>query len=219
MNYKFLSITVASLIFAGCENYSISINANSESEKESVETPVKVVNTTKTTESENKYTNVLNNSIQNSHSIISKYEATIEKVKKALIKLKISRKVYQNKFEKKERTLALAKLDKEISPEKIAIMESSVSDMKSLVEQIQAEEDKLQNTLIKFHENIDVIKMKIDMLKSKKEILAIKKSVSEFEDIDLTVKGVDDILANYTDQLNREIIELETIMEVEALVK
>jgi hypothetical protein len=218
MKLNILALVVVATVCSGCENYNVSIQANSDNNKENEDKSEQPQSIEQETNQPTPLTKKIDNSIRNSKTTIEKYVAIIEKTKNALIKLKVNRKIYENRLVKKESELEVAKVNNE-KASKIAIMESSITDFKSLIEQVKVEENKLQNALLKFNENIDVVKLKIEMLESKREILQLKLDMNIATDIDTTIKGVDKLTSQYTEQLDKEIIELETALEVEKLVE
>jgi phage shock protein A len=140
-------------------------------------------------------TNQIQDMVGKGDIAVQKYVNKITQVRKNLIKVKVSRKTFDQKLEAKRDSLAA--LEKSgTSPEKVSILKSTIQEMENFVIQIQQAEGKMETTLKKLIENLDVVKLKVAAMEAKRDMLDAMQSIQQYT----TFEGQVDALGGEMDR-------------------
>ncbi len=158
----------------------------------------------------------LNQSQTNVHSTVEKYKQRGEDIRKLLVKTSVNVKVYSQNIAQKEIDLSLLE---DQNSTKAKIIQANLTEMKSFQVKLKTVESKLQAALLKHRDGLDLLKMKIDYLESKRDMLAIEQSLNAISSIDESVNSTEREVETFTVDLDREILQLETELEVSKLLE
>lgn len=149
---------------------------------------------------------------------IQKYENKIVKVRDSLIKVKISRKSFEQKLQARKTSLA-SQENSGASEEKINLLKSTIQDMENFLQQIRIAETKLENMLRKLSDNRDLVKIKVASLEAKRDMLDAMRTIQEYssfgDDIDDIGVDMDDTF----EQMEKEVYAIEAEIEINNLLK
>lgn len=162
-------------------------------------------------------TNHLQNMIGKSDIAIQKYENKISEVKHNLIKLKVSRKTFEQKVQGKKSLLA--SLEKsEASQEKITLLSNTIQDMETLLQQVQVAETKLEKTYQKLVDNLELVKLKITALEVKRDTLNALRTMKEYTNIEGSIDGISGGIDSTLESIQKDIYAIEAEIEIENLL-
>lgn len=167
--------------------------------------------------------NRINNQIQNwvgkGDIAVQKYENKIKDVRNSLIKVKVSRKTFEQKLQAKKTQLASLEEDtSEKSEVKITILASTVQEMETFLEQLSVAETKLEDTLSTLIENLDVVKLKVAALEARRDMLDAMQTVQQYTNFEGEIDGIGGDMDKTLEQMQQEIYAIEAEIEVEKLL-
>jgi len=148
---------------------------------------------------------------------IQKYENKINQVRDNLIKVKVSRKSFEQKLEARKTSLASHERQG-ASEEKINLLKNTIQEMESFIQQVQMAENKLEKTLSKLIENLDLVKLKVAALEAKRDMLDAMRTIQEYGNIEGDVDYIGGNMDNTLEQMQKEIYAIEAEIEIENLL-
>ena len=148
---------------------------------------------------------------------IQKYENKIEQVKKNLIKVKVSQKTFEQKLVQKKATLANLE-NSQASPQKIALLKSTVQDMETFLQQIQTAETKLEQMLRALIDNMDLVKLKVEALEAKRVMLDAMRTVDQYTNFEGEIDSLGGDMDSTLEDMQKEVYAIEAELEIETLL-
>ncbi|MDM8558987.1 hypothetical protein [Candidatus Parabeggiatoa sp. HSG14] len=165
----------------------------------------------------NRITSHVQNMIGKGDIAIQKYENKIRDVRDNLIKVKVSKKTFEQKLERKK--TSLASMEKSgTSPEKIALVTNTVQDMENFLQQIQTAETKLEGSLKKLVENLDLVKIKVAALEAKRDMLDAMRGIQDYTSIGENIDDLGGNIDNTIEEMQKEVYAIEAEIEIENLL-
>lgn len=163
----------------------------------------------------------INNHIQNlvgkGDIAVQKYENKISEVRDNLIKVKVSQKTFERKVNAKKASLTSLE-NSGGSPEKIVILQSTIQEMETFLQQIQVAETKLESTLKKLIDNLDLVKLKVAHLEAKRDMLEAMRTIQEYTNIEGDVDGIGGNIDSTIGEMQQEIDAIEAEIEIDNLL-
>jgi len=162
----------------------------------------------------NRITDQIQNSIGKGDIAIQKYDNKIVEIKTNLIKVKTSHKTFERKL--KARKASLVKLeDSGGSETKIRLLESTVLEMETFLEQIQIAETKLFETYRKLKDDRELMVLQIKALEAKRDMLDAMRSAQQYTDMGDDIGLID----NTIEDMQQEVDAIESEMEIDKLLR
>lgn len=162
-------------------------------------------------------TNQIQDMVGKGDIAVQKYENKIAQVKKNLVKVKVSRKTFEQKLQAKQNSLAA--LEKSgTSPEKVSILKSTIQEMETFIIQIQQAETKMETTLKKLIENLDVVKLKVAAMEAKRDMLDAMQSIQQYTAFEGQVDALGGEMDSTLEDMQKEIYAIEAELEIENLL-
>jgi len=162
-------------------------------------------------------TNQIQDMVGKGDIAVQKYMNKIAQVKKNLIKVKVSRKTFEQKLQAKQNSLA-AMEKSGTSPEKISILKSTIQEMETFVIQIQQAETKMGATLTKLIGNLDVVKLKVAAMEAKRDMLDAMQSIQQYSSFEGEVNVLGGEMDSTLEDMQKEIYAVEAELEIENLL-
>ena len=162
-------------------------------------------------------TNQIQDMVGKGDIAVQKYMNKITQVKKNLIKVKVSRKTFEQKLQAKQNSLA-AMEKSGTSPEKISILKSTIQEMETFVIQIQEAETKMGATLKKLIGNLDVVKLKVAAMEAKRDMLDAMQSIQQYSSFEGEVNALGGEMDSTLEDMQKEIYAVEAELEIENLL-
>ena len=167
----------------------------------------------------NRISNQIQNWVGKGDIAIQKYENKIKDVRQSLIKVKVSRKTFEQKWQAKKNQLASLEEDTSGKSEvKITILENTVQEMETFLQQLSVAETKLEDTLRTLIENLDVVKLKVAALEARRDMLDAMQTVQQYTNFEGEIDGIGGDMDNTLEQMQQEIYAIEAEIEVEKLL-
>ena len=145
---------------------------------------------------------------------IQKYENKIVEVRGNLIKVKVSRKTFEGKLQRRKNTLANME-SSEGSPEKINLLKSTVQEMEHFLEQLKAAETKLESTLRKLIDNLDLVRLKVAHLEAKRDMVDALRTIQDYSSLEGDVDNLGGDMTSTLDGMQEEIYAIEAEIEID----
>lgn len=152
---------------------------------------------------------------------LKKYENKIKEVKDNLIKVKVSVKVFQQKLDRKKVALSdLQTSDKAVTNKetKLMLLETAVTDMTLLLDQLKTAESTLEQSLQKLVGNLEVIKLKIQTLEAKKSMVEALRTVAEYTQVETNINDIGGSIESSIEDLEKEIHAIQAEAEIETML-
>ncbi|RKZ46199.1 MAG: hypothetical protein DRR16_17760 [Candidatus Parabeggiatoa sp. nov. 3] len=148
---------------------------------------------------------------------VQKYENKIKEVKGNLIKVKVSRKTFEPKLEAKKASRTALE-NSGASPEKIAILDSTIQEMAHFLKQLHGAETKMGSTLKKLIDNLDLVKLKVAHLEAKRDMLDAMRTIQQYSNIEDDVDGIGGNIDNTLEEMQQDIYAVEAELEINNLL-
>ncbi|KHD06524.1 hypothetical protein PN36_12045 [Candidatus Thiomargarita nelsonii] len=148
---------------------------------------------------------------------IQKYENKIGKVRDNLIKVKVSRKSFEQKLETRKTSLASYE-QKGASEAKIELLTNTIQEMETFLQQVQTAESKLEKMLKKLIDNLDLVKIKVAALEAKRDMLDAMRTIQEYSNIEGDVDDLGGNMDNTLEEMQKEIYAIEAEIEIDNLL-
>jgi hypothetical protein len=165
----------------------------------------------------NRITSHVQNLIGKGDIAVQKYQNKIRGVKDNLIKVKVSKKTYEQKVEAKKNSL-VALENSGASSEKIALVRNTVQDMENFLNQIQTAETKLEGALKKLVDNLDLVKIKVAALEAKRDMLDAMRSIQDYTSIGENIENLGGNIDNTIEEMQKEVYAIEAEIEIDNLL-
>jgi len=148
---------------------------------------------------------------------IQKYENKIREVKDNLIKVKVSRKTFEQKLQ--ARKISLTSLEKAGASEaKIDLLKNTIQDMETFLQQVQLAESKLEETYKKLKDNLDLVKLKVAALAAKRDMLDALRTIQEYTNIAGDIDNIGGNMDSTLEQMQKEAYAIEAEIEIEGIL-
>jgi hypothetical protein len=152
---------------------------------------------------------------------IQKYENKIESTREDLIKLKVSKRLFQEKIGRKK--TQLDKLNGSTPPDpvkskKVKILGSAISDMEKMSKQLVDVEAKLENALTQMVRNLDLVKIKVEVLEAKRAMMEAIRQVEGFAAFETDIGTIGKDVNSAIEGLKEETYKVEAEIEVNKLL-
>jgi len=148
---------------------------------------------------------------------IQKYENKIGKVRDNLIKVKVSRKSFEQKLEARKTSLVSYE-QKGASEAKINLLKNTIQEMETFLQQVQTAESKLEKMLTKLIDNLDLVKIKVAALEAKRDMLDAMRTIQEYSNIEGDVDDLGGNMDNTLEEMQKEIYAIEAEIEIDNLL-
>jgi phage shock protein A len=148
---------------------------------------------------------------------VQKYENKIKEVRSNLIKVKVSHKTFEQKLAAKKASRTALE-NSGASPQKLAILDSTIQEMERFLKQLKGAETKLEETLVKLIDNLDLVKLKVAHLEAKRDMLDAMRTIQQYSNIEEDVDGIGGNIDNTLDEMQQDIYTIEAELEIENLL-
>jgi phage shock protein A len=165
----------------------------------------------------NRLTNQIQDMVGKGDIAVQKYQNKIAQVKNNLIKVKVSRKTFEQKLQAKQNSVAAMEKSGG-SPEKVTILKSTVQEMENFLAQIQQAEAKMETTLKKLIENLDLVKLKVAAMEAKRDMLDAMQSIQQYTTFEGEVDALGGEMDSTLEDMQKEIYAIEAELEIENLL-
>ncbi len=162
-------------------------------------------------------TNQIQGMIGKGDIAVQKYENKIAQVRDNLIKVKVSRKSFEQKLEARKTSLASYE-QKGASEAKINLLKNTIQEMETFLQQVQTAESKLEKTLKKLIENLDLVKIKVAALEAKRDMLDAMRTIQEYSNIEGDLDDIGGNMDNTLEEMQKEIYAIEAEIEIDNLL-
>ena len=149
---------------------------------------------------------------------LQKYDNKIKKVKTDLVKVKVSRKTFEQKLAGKKNSLASLETNPQENQQQISLLNTTIQQMETLLQQISTAETKLVEAFTTLTNNRDLVKAKIDALQAKRDMLEAMRTVQEYDTFEGDLENLGGDMENTFESMQKEIYAIEAEIEVENLL-
>ncbi len=149
---------------------------------------------------------------------LQKYDNKITQVKKDLVKVKVSRKTFEQKLAGKKSSLASLETNPQANGQKISLLNTTIQQMETLLQQISVTEIKLAEAFTTLTNNRELVKGKIAALQAKRDMLEAMRTVQEYDTFEGDLENIGGDMENTFESMQKEIYAIEAEIEVENLL-
>ncbi|MFK5969199.1 MAG: hypothetical protein QM487_03635 [Candidatus Marithrix sp.] len=149
---------------------------------------------------------------------LQKYDNKIKKVKKDLVKVKVSRKTFEQKLADKKNSLTNLEANPQENQQQISLLSATVQQMETLLQQISVAETKLVEAFTILTNNRDLVKAKIDALQAKRDMLEAMRTVQEYDTFAGDLEDLGGDMESTFESMQKEIYAIEAEIEIENLL-
>lgn len=149
---------------------------------------------------------------------IQKYKNKIESTREALVKLKVSRKMFEDQLSNKIKQLdnekqLVAKNNQSIS-ERITLLDNIVTEMTAFLKELNNAETRVENALKQMIDNLETIKLKLDILSTKKTMIKAIQTAEQLSSFQEPIVIIDNDVNSAIEEIKKQIYQIDAEIEV-----